>query len=456
VTCSVDHPFWVRKTSSNNPSRWCRADQLKPGLAIPYLGVWETDTSWQGGYLAGQFDGEGSLVKHGAHQRILSYYQKVSPSQEFVRRLLLEKGFRLREDYRKRREDWQEVWTGIIAGGWGEILRFLGSIRPQRLLEKAESCWEAGAINGLEKATVQHVEPAGEQWVTGLSTTTQTYWAGGLASHNSQFSFQYSVEHGLRARSKGMELVLDAPEKMFALAVSTIRVLAPRLTPGWTYRAEYLQKPRHNHLRYARVPAGHLALFDVNTGPEEYLPYDDKVEEAMRLGLECVPRLHEGELSGAAGLETVKALLERESMLGGSVIEGVVVKNYYRWGRDKKALIGKYVSESFKEAQKATWKADNPSAKDVVTQLGEELKTTARWRKAVLHLREQGLIEGTARDIGALMKEVPADVLADSAEEIKERLFAYAWPQIRRMVTAGLPDWYKQELLGQALGVESE
>jgi hypothetical protein len=35
----------------------------------------------------------------------------------------------------------------------------------------------------------------------------------------------------------------------------------------------------------------------------------------------------------------------------------------------------------------------------------------------------------------------------ECAEEIMDRLYRFAWPHIRRKVTAGLPEWYKAELL---------
>jgi hypothetical protein len=63
----------------------------------------------------------------------------------------------------------------------------------------------------------------------------------------SQFSF--GIFNGeLKARSKGAELIIDAPEQMFSKAIVTVKELAPILHDGWTYRGEYLQKPKHNAL----------------------------------------------------------------------------------------------------------------------------------------------------------------------------------------------------------------
>ena len=65
----------------------------------------------------------------------------------------------------------------------------------------------------------------------------------------------------------------------------------------------------------------------------------------------------------------------------------------------------------------------------------------------MIHLKEAGKLEGDPRDIGALMKEVPEDVLKECQAEITADLFKWAWPHLRRTLTHGLPEWYKEELL---------
>lgn len=261
----------------------------------------------------------------------------------------------------------------------------------------------------------------------------------------SQFSFGMDTE-GLRVRSKGAEMIVDAPEKMFSKAVDTVKEIGPLLKPGWTYRAEYLRTPSHNTLVYSRIPQKHLIVFDVNRGHEDYLTWDEKRAEAERLGLECVPRIFEGMLSG---IDAFRAMLETESVLGGQKVEGVVVKpvGYSLWGRDKKCLMGKFVSEAFKESHSHAWKEKNPLSGDILERLGSDYTAQARWMKAVQHLREAGKLEDSPRDIGNLMKEIPGDIEKECADEIKEKLFAWAWPHMRRSVVRGFPEWYKEELL---------
>jgi len=242
----------------------------------------------------------------------------------------------------------------------------------------------------------------------------------------SQFSMAI-LDGELCCRSKGKDLVLDEPEAMFVKAVETAQSLP--LTPGWIYRGEFLAKPKHNTLRYSRVPEKNLILYDIQTGLEEYMTPGEKQAEAERLGLEVVPLLHRGKVNGMADLDN---FLDRDSILGGTKVEGVVVKNYALMTSEKKAAMGKYVSERFKEIHGKAWKAANPNTKDVIANLIEMYSTEARWEKAVQHLRDTGTLEGSPRDIGALIREVPDDVLKECVDEIRDKLFAYAWPHIKR------------------------
>jgi hypothetical protein len=235
--------------------------------------------------------------------------------------------------------------------------------------------------------------------------------------------------------------VLDAPEQMFLAPIGVARSLD--LRPGWIYRCEFLAKPKHNTLVYSRTPARGLIIYDISTALETYLPSCDKAEEATRLGLETVPFMHYGLVSRMADLD---GFLDRESILGGTKVEGVVVKNYALFTSEKKVAMGKYVSEKFKETHDADWRERNPTKADIVQRIIEKYHTEARWEKAIQHLRDAGTLEGSPRDIGPLIKEIPADVRKECEEEIKDALFAHVWPAIRRGVTRGFPEWYKRRL----------
>ena len=265
----------------------------------------------------------------------------------------------------------------------------------------------------------------------------------------SQISFGI-IDGELAIRSKGADIYPAAPEGMFANAVRTIIDLD--LTPGVVYRGEYLNKPKHNTLAYDRTPERHIVLFDIETAPSSFLTYAEMVAEAQRVGLEAVPLVHVGTVASA---DQLLGYLERDSFLGGQKVEGVVVKRYDLFTADKKVAMGKYVSEAFKERHGADWKARNPNRQDVVQGIIDSLRTEARWRKAVEHLRDRGELDGSPRDIGNLIKEVVADTEKEEADEIAALLFRHFWKQIGRAVTAGLPEWYKQQLAESAFAEAS-
>lgn len=260
----------------------------------------------------------------------------------------------------------------------------------------------------------------------------------------SQFSMGRDFTGNLFCRSKGKEIVIDAPEKMFAKAVETAASLP--LACGYTYRCEYLQSPKHNTLAYSRVPRRHLIVFDICTGLETYLSPTQKRIECNRIGLEYVPCFYDGAAEQFSG--NVQTWMDCESVLGGVKIEGVVIKNYGLFTPDKKIAIAKVVSEAFKEKHQSEWRKSNPTQSDVVQFLIAQLRTEARWKKAVQHLREAGQLVRAPQDIGPLIKELQADTEREEGEDVRDALFKHFWPQISRGLVHGFPEFYKQTFCG--------
>jgi hypothetical protein len=259
----------------------------------------------------------------------------------------------------------------------------------------------------------------------------------------SQFSFMKDADGQLHFRSKGAEIHEGTTDKLFSPAVEAILARRELLEPGYVYRGEALCRPKHNTLEYKRVPRGNVIIYDVDTGEQNYI--SDPVNLAAAIDLEAVREFFRGLIKSA---DEVKALLNRESILGGD-IEGVVIKNYREFGRDKKVLMGKYVRDEFKEQHKVSWGESNPSRNDVVERIGTSLRTDARFRKAVERLRDAGRLTGTPKDIGPLMKELGIDLNTEARPVVAEELVNHFWKDIQRKATAGFAEWYKEQLLQQ-------
>ncbi len=268
------------------------------------------------------------------------------------------------------------------------------------------------------------------------------------------FGWYPEDDYALKVRSKGTVMIPDAPMAMFKRACDTVIKLQPKLTPGWQYRGEVLDKPGHNALVYDRVPKGNVILFDILKGEEDYLTYEELKEEAGRLGLEVVPQLFTGIVENANQL---REYLDTTSILGGQKIEGVVIKPLTPlYGPDKKMLFGKFVSEAFKEVHRKAWGEANPTTGDIVGSIAKGLATQARWNKSIQHRRERGELLDAPQDIGPLIKEIIADIRVECEDEIREALFKYAWKEIARRVTAGFPEFYKQRLMELQFEREAE
>jgi hypothetical protein len=260
----------------------------------------------------------------------------------------------------------------------------------------------------------------------------------------SQFSFA-KLNGRLRIRSRGREIFIEAPDKMFEEGVKYVQSIESKLVEGWVYRCEYLRVAKHNSLCYARIPRNHLILFDVATGLETYTRYTDLYDEAVRLGIEPVTEFL---IAEELDLSMFQHMMQRESLLGGQKVEGVVIKNYGEFcQKTGHVLMGKYVSEHFKEVHDKEWKRANPGRQEIMAMLIAKYRSNARWEKAVFHLRDEGKLQSAPQDIGPLMKMIAPDIEAECKEEIMETLWKHFWPQISRGVVAGLPEWYKQRLV---------
>lgn len=276
----------------------------------------------------------------------------------------------------------------------------------------------------------------------------------------SQFSF--GVRGGrLLCRSRKVEINQLDPG-MFKEAVETVQRLYALglMNEGWTYRGEFLAKPKHNTLAYERVPSGNVILFDIDMGLQDYVmflgpngsgPQPGFEMAAVSLGLEWVPTYFKSLPGFKPDIDGLREFLNRTSVLGGPV-EGIVIKNYGQYGPDKKVLMAKLVSAEFQETHRKDWAGRNPGEKDLLELIIEEYANPVRWKKAVQHCREIGTIQGAPQDIPILMKEITTDVGMEAMEEIQNRLFQHFWPKIRKGLTRGFPEWYKVLLVEESLG----
>lgn len=262
----------------------------------------------------------------------------------------------------------------------------------------------------------------------------------------SQFSMA-NIDSKLYVRSKEVKYdpEIDEIPNMFDVAVNQAKSIKEYLIPNAIYRCEYLNKKKHNCLVYDKIPRGNLVLFDVELEPGLYMTQVELEDEANRLNLEPVRCIFSGILSDRNMLKT---FLEEQSSLGGTKIEGVVIKNYNVITNDGKLCKGKYVSPEFKENQRKDWGVQNPGRKDILASIVDSLRTKARYEKTVQHIKENGTFVNGPEDIGPCLKELYKDIKEEEEDYIKQTLYNSFIKDITRGVSKGFPEWYKDKLMG--------
>lgn len=144
VLTNAEHPWLaqrMRGSANDRLLRWIATKDLRPDdLVVHVVEPWEQDMSWESGWLAGFLDGEGTLAQNQA-----------------------------------------------ITHRFREVIRLLGTVRPERLIEAGGPFWEGVSLGCKDsRATVISVAPAGRGPIASLATSTRTYIAAGFAMHNTQ------------------------------------------------------------------------------------------------------------------------------------------------------------------------------------------------------------------------------------------------------------------------------
>jgi hypothetical protein len=200
VVCSSDHQWLCLRHGGNTghgrTSQWKTTSNMiatagnRPGSCVAKpLDVWNIDEDYSGGYLAAAFDGEGSILqkstsKSTARCQVL-YTQCQNIMLDQVRDCLKKKNIIYREHLRNDNNINHKTVTNLYISNRANILHFLGQCRPRKLLERFNiDIW--GTIPTRIGVRLIKKEFIGEQTVIAIETSTHTYIAEGLASHNCQ------------------------------------------------------------------------------------------------------------------------------------------------------------------------------------------------------------------------------------------------------------------------------
>jgi len=258
---------------------------------------------------------------------------------------------------------------------------------------------------------------------------------------------QMSRQNGsVKFSSKRQALSFTQPNANFSPWMAACRDLD--LREGWTYFCEVVTKPKHNKLTYANTPNRYCVVFDIQNEAGEWLDWFEVDAECERLGLVHTPHLYAGALAYPLPKETIEGWMAKESILGGTSIEGVVIKKY---AGDTVLRQVKVVREDFQELGRKR----SPEEKDhdlltACVNAASVFCSQARWEKAVQALKEDGKLTASGKDIPLIIRAVMDDIMVEEADTLANMVFALVFErygkQMRNEFIKGLPQWYLARL----------
>lgn len=177
VVCSTDHRWLAKPPAGGAPWEWRASEMLGEGcrLLAP-LRPWEQRVDRDAGYLEGIYDGEGCWSSNGD----LSFAQKRGAVLDRAHGILNAAGIPYRlADQRE---------NGVVVtdlSGLQATLQVGGQFRPQRLMR--EPRWVGRALRSRTHSnhvTIASIERIGVREVVSIETSTHTFFAEGIVSHN--------------------------------------------------------------------------------------------------------------------------------------------------------------------------------------------------------------------------------------------------------------------------------
>lgn len=206
LVCSEDHKWLVKHrgghglgTFHGGDLAWVETQNLRADAKLPshlsrVCDTWDTQRDWDAGFLAAAFNAEGHLYQggrqaNGRFPNTCSFSQVDNVFLDELESVLGRSGYKFTRYSKGAREiGHQDGFSVRINDRW-DLMKFLGSIRPSRLLPKF-SFDSFGALRVKDAPAVVSKRYIGSQWVSAFSTTTRTFVAEGFATHNTQAEYQ--------------------------------------------------------------------------------------------------------------------------------------------------------------------------------------------------------------------------------------------------------------------------
>lgn len=258
TVCSDDHKWLVRHPGKQPRLVWVESKDLTSEHQLLSVGTWDTPDTWEAGYLAGLFDGEGSMQTRasGSSCTQLTFHQLPGQVMRDFRSAMESMG--LTYSYIPKSPNNTSPCDGVRVSGVARMMRTVGTLRPQRMLSRSKDIFDGAELHTVRMMEgtphVVKVEPVGSVELMAIETSTHTFIANGYLSHNCQGSaadvlYQSTLEIDRQGMSDYIhlwmhdELVVDTP---VAAQIDAIMQTPPQALKNWSRADQVILKTDNN------------------------------------------------------------------------------------------------------------------------------------------------------------------------------------------------------------------
>jgi hypothetical protein len=224
VVCSGEHRWLIRK--SQTQWAWRSIDGGKGGIRVgdkmrsvtePW-GSPSLDDAWFGGVI----DGEGSMDRSKSRKGIrLAVSQRAGAVLSRMERHCSARGYGhyiISDDGPRKTKYGRDAVHAVNVSSMSVMFRLIGLSRPERFI--GTRWWEGKSMPHGER-TIVSIEPVGEIDVVDIQTSTGTFIAEGIVSHNStylQARFRWRIKHRRGVKAYVLAHEQDASDNLFVMA----------------------------------------------------------------------------------------------------------------------------------------------------------------------------------------------------------------------------------------------
>jgi 5'-deoxynucleotidase YfbR-like HD superfamily hydrolase len=234
VKASNEHP-WLVATKISKNQKWQTCAEIKRAVDCgrarymhKFYDPWTSLKSRESGWLAGIYDGEGYLSFANRRGIQMGISQNPGLVLDEMRHVMNLFSFPFSECKTGK----NKVISLQSIGGFRAIYSTLGQLRPIRLIEKFKQGLREGFLDKqLDGKSfplkIVSAESIGEEWVSGIETSSHTYFCEGFGAHNSVAEHSYHVSKLVPEKYALCGLLHDASEAYLSDIPRPLKPLLP-------------------------------------------------------------------------------------------------------------------------------------------------------------------------------------------------------------------------------------